>query len=54
MTRTEIVAELRKLAESECEGCRLSWKLRDERHSEPMPTHCQALDIRQSIIILNK
>jgi hypothetical protein len=47
-------AALRALAEEKCEGCRLSWKLRDERHGEPMPMQCVALGIRQSIIDLSK
>jgi hypothetical protein len=53
MTRTEIIAEIRKLAESECDGCRLSWKLQDERHSEPKPIRCEALHLRQAIIHLS-
>ena len=44
---------LKRAAMDKCEGCRLSWRIQDGRHREPMPIECEAKDIRDALRKLN-
>lgn len=44
-----IIRALAEQAKEKCDGCRLSWKLKDWRHREPLPITCEAKIERQAI-----
>lgn len=47
--REQTVATLKRQAQAQCAGCRLSWRLDGWQHRNPMPIECQAKGIRQQL-----